>query len=361
MTNWQSLITNPVHAYLKVSTPATINITWTKMNGDVQCGARGWSLNATDPLNGRATIMSGWYSQNNILLQDIWESPNKGITWETVQDPAPAVPNHPFGPDRPGIAFLPTGVVMSSHPITTYWPTYYVEVSRSDGTNYGAPCLVSYAGGSSWPKYGAMQSIITLIDGSIVILGDVYKYRASYNDYYTGYIHRSTDGGATWSVLVYPAYGARSNLKHAVLSTGEILVAGGQVQWFDNGTKTDYTAATKSVYLSEPTATTWTYKGEGPWALGHDCWAVALQNDIVILFCAEKKIWFTSNKGLTWNQLPAGPWPSTISDPWGSYGPPKFTATVLPDNSIIVTGGVTQMLPTRIFIGECWRGVVTYG
>ena len=168
-----------------------------------------------------------------------------------------------------------------------------------------------------------------LPDGSIVLMGGRSSY---YEDNYKNDVWRSTDNGATWEEMTESAeWSARSGHTSVVLSDGSIILMGGR----------DGSDCKSDVWRSRDKGATWELVTESAeWSVrtGHS--SVVLPDGSILLmggnyargYISDYKsdVWRSDDGGETWTRVTASAgWSRRIG----------HTSVVLPDGSIILMGG----------------------
>jgi hypothetical protein len=174
---------------------------------------------------------------------------------------------------------------------------------------------------------------VALPDGSIVVMG------GSANGIYKNDVWRSTDQGQTWEQqTANAAWSPRYKPAATVLSDGSIVIMAGQ------GTGNSYPV---DVWRSTDQGKTWTLQTNQPQFLPrYGATALTLQDGSILLMAGATPWGFSNDIYKSFDQ----------GKTWKSY-PPAWSAregqsgTVLPDGSIVVSGGRRQ---TGGYYADVW-------
>jgi len=205
-------------------------ITWTQVTAsaawEARCGHT--SVVAHD---GSIILMGGYGSSGN--LSDVWRSTDNGSTWTQKTAAAGWEGRYYFSS-----AAMPDGsiIILGGSGVSTILAN---DVWRS--TDNGST-WTQMSAAAEWSEREFLSSV-SLLDGSIVMMGGSDLYGSMKND-----VWRSTDGGTTWTNLTENAWWT-PRYSHSSVSTpgGIIVMMGG----FDvNGAKND-------VWKSTDGGTTW--------------------------------------------------------------------------------------------------------
>ena len=167
---------------------------------------------------------------------------------------------------------------------------------------------------------------VALPDGSIVLMGGDTGSRilGKLND-----VWRSTDQGATWTLIGYAGWTKRDGHTSVVLPDGSIVLMGGE----DGGTSG---TRRNDVWRSTDQGTTWTQMtATAGWTARRGHTSVTLADGSIVLMggsdgSRRNDVWRSTDQGATWTQMtPAAGW----------TGRNSHTSVALPDGSIVLMGG----------------------
>jgi PKD repeat protein/N-acetylneuraminic acid mutarotase len=264
---------------------------------------------------------------------DVWRSTDYGTTWSLLN-------TSPGWQARWGH----TSVVMPDDSIVLMggwigdWPLVMNDVWRS--TDKGKTWTLMNAS-SGWVGRGYHTSV-ALPDGSIVLMGG-YDNVDERKD-----VWRSADMGATWlqvnSSPIPIGWMPRRDPSSVVLSDGSILLTGGYPS-----------EAVNYIWRSTDRGNTWmevVYNPPWMWRSGHT--SVVMPDGKVILMggidqdgkIMMNDIWQSDNKGITWTPV------NGISRWTGRVG---HSTVVMPDGSIVLTGGVAYRNGYTEMYNDIWR------
>ena len=169
---------------------------------------------------------------------------------------------------------------------------------------------------ANWLKRSHFQAVVLSNDDILVMGGRSGSDRL--ND-----IHRSSDGGITWShISLTNGWRARSSFQAVVLNNSDILIMGG------------YSGTTylNDIWRSSDGGTNWSQiPVTGHWGARAGFQTVVLNNnDILVMGGGDNQIWSSRDGGTNWSQIPVT----------GHWAPRQhFQATVLHNGSVLVMGG----------------------
>jgi hypothetical protein len=351
----------PNNVYLNDTWRSTDNgATWTLVNANAGWEARFTQTTVILP-DGSIVLMGGWDGREK---DDVWRFIPAGLTPKS----------HAGSPDHtaptadttaPAAAFTPGGDADFSSPwrllnANPGWTprAWHSTVVIPDGsivlmggmdrsfnrktdtwrsTDNGTSWTLMSANGGWSARYG--QSCVVMPDGSILLMGG-YEYSTLKND-----IWRSADKGATWS-LVNPnaAWSARYEHTSVVMPDGSIVLMGGM----------DFNTPKNDVWKSTDNGATWTLVNpHAGWSARHSASSVVMADGSIVLMGGYEHsggngvkgdTWRSTDNGASWTQADAGAWD-------GRY---DFSTVVMPDNSILLMGGVNYSI---LRTNDIWRSM----
>ena len=220
------------------------------------------------------------------------------------------------------------------------------DVWRS--TDEGATWTEMNASAGWTPRYE--QSAVALPDGSIVLMGG-----NDGNDATGGVrddVWRSTDEGATWTVMNASARWAERALQSSVaLPDGSIVLMGGQSgygEYWDPG----YNSLYNDTWRSTDGGATWTeMNASAPWPARNDISSVAMPDGSIVLIGGTngsppwyRDMWRSTDEGATWTQLPDAGWLPRYDE----------SSVVTPNGTIVLTGGFTNWADGFGYQNDVW-------
>ena len=179
---------------------------------------------------------------------------------------------------------------------------------------------------------------LAMPDGSIVLMGGL-SGGSPKND-----VWRSTDNGATWKQVTASAgWSARYDHSSVVMPDGSIVLMGG----FDSikGYKND-------VWQSTDYGETWTLvNASAGWTARQEHSSVVMPDGSIVLmggsvsgYIEKNDTWRSTDNGTTWTQItPSAGWSARYD----------HSSVVMPDGSIVLTGGYSSTTP--YFNNDVWR------
>jgi PKD repeat protein len=294
-------------------------------------GSPGWTRregHATVTLpNGTLVMLSGYdytWTQKN----DVWISPDEGITWTQACSSA-------GWSARDG-----TNAVSLSDGTILLFAGY-------DGANYKNDTWKSTNNGTTWTLVNASSgwtpryrpTSVVLSDDSIIMLGGEYTSGSNLND-----VWMSTDKGATWTQRTSSAgWAGRQMFATVVLPDSSLLVFGGST----GGGTTRFNDTWRSI---DKGATWVQVNSSAAWSARDGHTGVAFPNGDVLLLGGGTTLnfndtWVSRDKGATWQV-------ANLTSGWKGRG--VFTANLLPDGNIIIVGGWTSGM-----VNDVWRANFT--
>jgi hypothetical protein len=262
--------------------------------------------------DGSLVLMGGY--NNNEFLNDVWRSTDQGATWQQMTESAGWTERwgHSSVALRDGSIILMGGL------------GYFATIEGNDvwrSTDQGATWTLMTANAKWSPRL--WQTSVALPDNSIVLMG------GSGADI-SGDVWRSTDLGATWTMMTASAeWQARTMHDSAVLSDGSIVLIGGMGSPDNDVYRND-------VWRSTDQGATWTLMTDNAgWSTRALHSSVALPDgSLVFMGGADdtfmSDVWRSLDYGANWTLV-------TSNATWSArFG--HATATLL-DGSIVLTGG----------------------
>jgi len=293
---------NPIIMADEKNSAISFDREWVKMNSDPKFPAqyRHCSVALWD---GSILVMGG---QGDItgINNEVWRSPDHGITWNKVTSHAAWSPRIGHS-----CVALPDDsiVLMGGNGQNDVWRSIDQGATWTQMTEH-----------ADWsPRY--FPSSVVMPDGSLLLLGGNRDNQGGqWND-----VWRSTDKGATWTQMTkHAGWSARDFRSAIALPDGSVVVMGGNV---DN-----------DVWRSADYGVTWTrMTGHAGWTPRYGLTAVALQGGSILLMggrdtAMKNDTWLSSDKGASWNLLNAS----------SGWEPREFaTSVVTQDGSVVLIGG----------------------
>ena len=262
-------------------------------------------------LNNGTIVLFGGEIPTPIRKNDVWASYNNGSTWNLVNASVAWAAREDFA-----FAHLPDDSIVLMGGTTG---TLQNDTWRSiDGGNVWVPMSSS----SGWTKRRLATSV-ALPNGHILLMGGLDISGVYKNDTW-----RSTDGGATWSLMSSnPGWVGRFALSSTVMNDGSIIIFGG-------GTPTSI----KDIWKSTDEGITWTLVNSNPsWTSRRAPNILTMPDSSILLMGGSlsgasgiRDVWRSTDNGSTWSQINTTPW-----------GAGKFLggSVQLPNGSIVVFGG----------------------
>ena len=265
---------------------------------------------------------------------DTWISENNGASWTLVNTSSGWL-----GRDGHTSVVMQDGsiVLMGGELDAGTW-LYSNDVWRS--TDKGATWTLINANAEWSPRY--LHKSFTMPDNSIVVIGgfDGVAYRTD--------VWRSTDYGKTWARQTANAEWASREAMDTIVAKndGSILLMGGH----------DGNSHKNDTWLSTDYGVSWTRQtAAAEWSARQDLISVVMPDDSIVLMggwdptdfqtergsCFMNDTWRSTDNGITWTQLPNARWPAR-TDP---------QAVVIPDGSIILIGGYDRYFHLQ----DVWR------
>jgi len=196
---------------------------------------------------------------------------------------------------------------MGDHYLNDVWQ------SPDNGTTW-----TEMAANASWsPRW--FPSSVAMPDGSILLMGGMTDNRGgTAND-----VWRSTDKGATWSLVTgHAGWAPRSYQSAVTLPDGSVVVLGGP--WYDD------------VWRSADAGATWQrMTAHAGWTPRYGQTSVAMPDGSILLMggydtAKKNDIWISRDQGTTWER----------QDTRGGWDARTFpTSVAMPDGSVVLMGG----------------------
>jgi PKD repeat protein len=197
-------------------------------------------------------------------------------------------------------------------------------------------------GSSGWPARWSHNSVLTP-DGTIVLIGGSTGSGATGSSGCLNDVWQSIDRGATWTLVnASTGWNPRLSLASTVLADGSIIVSGGTLP----GGYTQF----NDVWRSTDKGVTWSLVNAGSgWSKRYGHTMVTLPDESILLTGGYtfgsgygNDTWRSTDSGATWTQVNASSgWTTRIS----------HTTVVMPDGSIILTGGYKD----PDILNDTWR------
>jgi hypothetical protein len=281
---------------------SSLNGEWVKMNSNAKWPERLWHCSAA-MWDGSIVLIGGQATPLGIT-NDVWSSPDHGITWKQMTSSAP-------WSERIGhscVALPDESIVLMGGSIKN-------DVWRS--TDSGITWVEMTANAGWAPRKD--QSSMVMPDGSILVLGgDIDDQGHRVND-----VWRSTDKGATWTQVTEHAGWAPRRYQSAVaLSDGSVVVMGG------NGFNDVWRSADYGVAWTQKTA-------HAGWTPRFGQTVVALQGGSILLMggrdpAMKNDTWISHDEGATW---------ALVNQSSGWEARDFATSVVTHDGSVVLIGG----------------------
>jgi len=287
--------------------------------------------------DGSIVIMGG------SLEQDVWSSTDQGATWTQINIAAPW-----------GRRQYHTSVVLSDDSIILMGGELYKDgvftlvndVWRSTDKGVSWTPMTTAA---PWNGRRHMTSVV-LSDNSIVLMGGEDS-RTAY-DKHRNDVWRSTDNGATWTMMTDNAEWGFRSMHSSVVLFGEdgdedsIVLMGGIYQETLGGVE----HISNQVWRSTDQGATWEeICASAPWSARYLQANVVLSDGSIILIggvTAKRDVWRSTDFGQSWTLM-------TDAAEWGTRQ--EHSSVVLPDDSIVILGGKKLLDYSFITVNEVWR------
>jgi len=316
---------------------------WAWFFGDENWTVTAWTLvNATAGWTPRdahssvvlpdgSIVLSGGYDNGVGVKNDVWRSTDNGATWSLMNASAGWTPRY----FHSSVAVPDGSIVLLGGYADGSWKN---DVWRS--TDNGATwSLMNTTPGWAGRCY---HSSVMMPDGSIVLLGGQVSGGGYKND-----VWRSTDNGATWTLMNASAgWSPRYEHTSVTMPDGSIVLSGGYAGGI----------GTNDVWRSTDNGATWTQvTGHAGWAARYGHTSVAMPDGSVVLMGGETSsthlkndVWRSIDTGATWTQVNAS----------AGWSPRDFhNSVMMPDGSIVLLGG--QVTSFGGFMNDVWRFVPT--
>jgi len=217
---------------------------------------------------------------------------------------------------------------------TSTAPTNVAEIYYPNTQLFVPTASMTYARGN--------HTATLMPDGSVIVLGG-----NSSSGGYLNTVEQYSPNAVTWTTL-NPMPVALSNQTATLLTNGDILVIGGKTA----------SGPSNAAYLFNPTADTWTTLASMPTAL-YDHTATLMFDGRVLVAGGNDGL------GSTYVSYIYNPgsntWAATCSGNCLTQARSGHTATLLPNNTVMITGGIGNPTPTYVEVfridGSSWAPV----
>lgn len=305
--------------------------TWNLQTGSPEWGTRRGQVNLLLP-DGSIVLIGG--SNNAGWNQETWISKNKGVNWTRVN----ASPGWAARTDFRGVALQDgTLLVMGGYLSTGSGGVYMNDTWRSTDSGATWTCVSTDGGWTARDHFAA----VALPDGSVVLMGGEKAGSVPLGD-----VWRSADQGATWTCMTGDAeWQNRSSHSAVALPDGSIVLMGGwnpNTEWFADVWRSTDTGATWSVMTSHAA---WAPAFSGVYGA-----TSCVLPDGSIVFMGGNNGGFANPVYRSADM--GGTWTNMGSPPWGGRAEPG--SVVLTDGTILLMGGITWSGGWSYY-GDVWR------
>ena len=290
-------------------------VPWTQVNASARWLARS-GHSSVALMDGSIVLMGGL--SNSGYMNDVWRSTDNGATWTIVNASAgwSARESH-------SSVAMPDGSIVLMGGDESGVGDRKNDVWRS--TDNGATWTEVNASAGWTPR--KLHSSVAMPDGSIVLMGGLS------NSGYMNDVWRSTDNGATWT-LVNANAGWMGRFGHSsvVMPDGNIVLMGG-----DDGGFMTYK---NDVWRSTDNGATWTLVNANAGWIGREGHSSVVMPDGSIVLTGgfvppttnnyRNDAWRSTDIGVTWTLVNANA---------GWTGRVRHSSVAMPDGSIVLMGG----------------------
>ena len=281
-------------------------LTWIEQTASASWGPR--SEHTASVMTDGSIILTGGYSPSIPgVLNDVWRSTDKGVTW--IQRTASA----PWAVRMGHSAIVgPTGTLLYIMAGNTPSGTYYNDVWVS--SDYGATWTEKTPSAGWSIRTGACAAGFP--DGSFVLTcGGYYEYFSGSGGYwelvYYNDTWNSTDQAVTWVQQSYGFSGTkRAGAAQAILSDGSLVVLGGLYTYYSAPPSPvptyDYL---NDVWRTANEGSTWTSQSTSLFPARSQFPALGMADGSLIILGggtatgALNDVWRSTDKGVTWTQI----------------------------------------------------------
>jgi len=289
---------------------------WTQQTASAGWAARTGHSSVVMP-DGSIILMGGVFSGGR--TNEVWKSTNNGITWMNITN------NSGWAARQAHTSVvMPDGSIVLMGGFTN---TNMNDVWRSaDG---GVTWILVNTSAGWLPRSG--HTSVVMPDGSIILMGG--QAVSKMND-----VWRSTDNGATWTQVNASAGGSpRSVHTSVVMTDGSIILMGG------SGDKND-------VWRSTDNGSAWTQiNPNAGWSPRSEPASITMPDGSIVLMGGKNgtisylnDVWRSADNGAAWTRINASA---------GWTGRSRYCSVAIPDGSIVVMGGGTDL----VIKNDVWR------
>ena len=281
-------------------------LTWYQQTASALWGPR-WGHTASVMTDGSIILTGGYSPSIPGVLNDVWRSTDKGVTW--IQRTASA----PWAGRMGHSAIVgPTGTLLYIMAGNTASETYYNDVWVS--SDYGATWTEKTPSAGWSIRTGACAAGFP--DGSFVLTcGGYYEYFSGSGGYwelvYYNDTWNSTDQAVTWVQQSYGFSGTkRAGAAQAILSDGSLVVLGGLYTYYSAPPSPvptyDYL---NDVWRTANEGSTWTSQSTSLFPARSQFPALGMADGSLIILGggtatgALNDVWRSTDKGVTWTQI----------------------------------------------------------
>ena len=261
--------------------------TWTLMNASSGWTARSGHSSVVMP-DGSIVLMGGRDTGN--YRNDVWRSTDYGATWMLVNASAWS-----WGRFEHSSVMMPDGSIVVMGGYDGGWARNDVSRSTDNGVTWTQMKPDDTTG---WTARSGHSSVV-MPDGSIVLMGG-YGGGPVKNDTW-----RSTNNGTSWTQInASSGWAGRLGHSSVVMPDGSIVLMGGQIEGHDAEMNPLYK---NDLWRSTNDGATWTLvTASVEWAgrLGHT--SVVMPDGSIVLMGGQGLVGFNGLKNDVWRFMPAG-------------------------------------------------------
>jgi uncharacterized delta-60 repeat protein len=287
---------------------------WTQMTASAGWSARHAHSSVVMP-DGSIVLMGGVGFDVPSAHNDVWRSTDNGAHW--TQQTANAEWSARLGHSS---VVMPDGSIVLMGGYSNGGWKNDVWRSADNGAHW-----TQQTANAEWSARHTHSSVV-MPDGSIVLMGGRDSNNL-YND-----VWQSTDYGVHWKQQTANAeWSARCTHSSVAMPDGSIVLMGGMVDWS--------VILKNDVWRSKDNGATWTEMAAGAgWSARGAHSSVVMPDGSIVLMGGvgnsggdfKNDVWRSMDNGATWTQVTAGA---------GWTGRAYHTSVVMPDGSIVLTGG----------------------